>query len=161
MTDVPRTSPERPIIWSLGHPLTGSRRRPVDVAIYNFWIFVLPVKNSNRCVKQRLFPLKNPFFIKSSIFCWSPEGPLVVPDIRTFSGPSEYVPGTSCTVWAHFCIWITDIITTTAAFTCFNTKRIKSRIITINVNNFRFYFTFFISHWNTTQRSCFQWIYTF
>ena len=28
MTDVPRTSPERPMIWSPGRPATGSRRRP-------------------------------------------------------------------------------------------------------------------------------------
>ena len=34
----------------------------------------------------------------------------------------------------HFCIWITDIVTTTTAFTCFNTKRTKYRLITININ---------------------------
>ena len=72
MTDVPRTSPERPIIWSPGRPATGSRRRPVDVPIQNFCIFVFPVKNSNRCVKQGLLHLKNTFFIKSSIFVLVP-----------------------------------------------------------------------------------------
>ena len=28
MTDLPGTSPERPIIWSPGRPATASRRRP-------------------------------------------------------------------------------------------------------------------------------------
>ena len=65
MTDVLRTSPERPIIWSQGRPTIGSRRRPVDIPIHIFWIFVFPVKTSNRCVKQRLLHLKNTFFIKS------------------------------------------------------------------------------------------------
>ena len=45
MTNVPGTSPERPIIWSPGCPATLSRRRPVDVPISNFCIFVFPVKN--------------------------------------------------------------------------------------------------------------------
>ena len=72
MTDVPGTSPERPIIWSLGRPGTGSRRRPVDVPIYNFCIFVFPVKDSNRCVKQELLHLINSFFIKLSIFMLVP-----------------------------------------------------------------------------------------
>ena len=79
MTDVPGTSPERPIIWSPGRPATGSRRRPVDVPIQNFCIFVFPVKNSNRCVKQGLLHLKNTFFIKSSIFLLVPQSPLKVP----------------------------------------------------------------------------------
>ena len=78
MTDVPRTSPERPIIWSRGRPATGSRTRPVDVPIQNFRIFVFPVKNSNRCVKQELLHRKNTFFINLSIFCWSPKSPLPV-----------------------------------------------------------------------------------
>ena len=39
----------------------------------------------------------------------------------------------------HFCIWIIDIAATTAAFTCFNTKKIKYRLITININNFLSY----------------------
>ena len=47
--------------------------------------------------------LKNNFFIKSSIFGlvpWeSPEGPLEVPDVRTFRGPSGDVPETSCAGW--------------------------------------------------------------
>ena len=72
MTDVPGTSPERPIIWSPGRPATGSRRRPVDVPIQNFCIFVFPVKNSNRCVKQELLHLKSTFFIKLSIFFVGP-----------------------------------------------------------------------------------------
>ena len=58
MTDVPGTSPERPIIWSLGRPATGSHRRPVDIPIQNFCMFVFPVKNSNRCVKQELLDLQ-------------------------------------------------------------------------------------------------------
>ena len=102
MTDVPRTSPERPIIWSPGRPATGSRRRPVDVPIQNFCIFVFPVKNSNRCVKQGLLHLKNTFFIKSSFFCWSegsPEGPLEFPDVRIFREPSGDVPGMSQAGW--------------------------------------------------------------
>ena len=110
MTDVPGTSPERPIIWSPGRPATGSRRRPVDVPIQNFCIFVFPVKNSNRCVKQELLHLKKPAFVKLSIFCWSPKSPLEVPwrspggplevlDVRTFRGPSGDVPGTSRAGW--------------------------------------------------------------
>ena len=93
MTNIPRMSPERPIIWSPGCPTAGSRRCPMDVPIYNFWIFVFPIKNSNKCAKQRLLHLKNTFFIKSSIFCgplrvpWrSPEGPLEVLDVSTFRG---------------------------------------------------------------------------
>ena len=79
MTDVPRTSPERPIIWSPGRPATGSRRRPVDVPIQNFCIFVFPVKNSNRCVKQGLLHLKTLFSLNHQFFCWSPKSPLKVP----------------------------------------------------------------------------------
>ena len=94
MTDVPGTSPERPIIWSPGRPATVSRRRPVDVLIQNFCIFLFPVRDSNRCVKQELLHLENTFFIKLSIFCWSPKSPLKVPwSFRTFRGPSGDVPG--------------------------------------------------------------------
>ena len=105
MTGVPQTSPEHPIIWSPERPATGSRRHTIDVPIYNFWIFFFPVKNSNRCVKQRLLHLKNTFFTKSSIFLLvlykSPEGSLEVPDIRTFRGPSRNVPGTSRAGWVY------------------------------------------------------------
>ena len=52
MTAVPRTSPESPIILSQGHHTTVSCRRPMDIPIQNFQIFVIPIKNSNRCVKQ-------------------------------------------------------------------------------------------------------------
>ena len=45
-----------------------SRGRPIQ----NFCIFVFPVKNSNRCVKQELLHLKNTFFIKLSIFLLVP-----------------------------------------------------------------------------------------
>ena len=48
---------------------------PVDVPISNFCIFVSPVENSHRCVKQGQLHLKDTFFIKSSIFCWSPKTP--------------------------------------------------------------------------------------
>ena len=103
MTNVPRTSTELPIIWSLGHPASGFRARPVDVAIENFWVFAFPVKSSNRYVKQGLLHLKNPFFKKSSIFLmvsWEfPEGPLEVPDVRTFRGPLGDVHGTSRAGW--------------------------------------------------------------
>ena len=43
-------------------------------------------------------------------------------------------------------IGIIHFVTTTAAFTCFNTKRIKYRLVTININNLWSYFTFLISH---------------
>ena len=46
----------------------------------------------------------------------------------------------------HFCIWIIDVVTITTAFTCFDTKRIKYRLITININNLWFFLTFFIIH---------------
>ena len=46
----------------------------------------------------------------------------------------------------YFCTWIVDIVATTTAFTCFNTKRIKYRLITININNLWSYFTFLIVH---------------
>ena len=42
MTDVPGTSPEHPIIWSPGHPATGSRRCSADISIQNYCIFVFP-----------------------------------------------------------------------------------------------------------------------
>ena len=51
MTNVPGTSPERPIISSRGRPATQSRRRPVDVPISNFCIFVFPVKNTKDPLK--------------------------------------------------------------------------------------------------------------
>ena len=91
MTDVPRKFPERPIIWSPGRSATGSRRHPVDVPIYNFWIFVFPVKNSNNCVKQKLLHLKKHFFIKSSTFFWRflTLGPLG--DLQVTS-PGRHVP---------------------------------------------------------------------
>ena len=97
MTNVSRTSPERPIIWSPWRPATVSRRRSVDVPIYNFWIFVFPVKYSYSRVKQRLLHLKNTFFfIKSSFFVLvpyeSPKSPLKVRDVRTFRGSSWDVP---------------------------------------------------------------------
>ena len=95
MTDVPGTSPERPIIWSPGRPATGSRRRPVDVPIQNFCIFVFPVKNSNRCVKQELLYLKSTFFIKLSFFCWSPKSPLKVPWRSRTLRPLGDLQGTS------------------------------------------------------------------
>ena len=37
--------------------------------------------------------------MKSSIFCWSPEGPLEVLDVRTFRGRSRDVPKTSRAGW--------------------------------------------------------------
>ena len=104
MIDVPRTSPEHPIIWSPAYPANGSRRRPMDVPIWNFKLFVFfPVKNSNRCEKQGLLHLKNTFFIKSSIFVLvlqeSPEGSQEVPDVRTFNGSSWDGPRTSRASW--------------------------------------------------------------
>ena len=42
---------------------------------------------------------KKHFFIKLSIFCWSPKSPLEVPDVRTFRGLSRDVPGTSRAGW--------------------------------------------------------------
>ena len=51
MTDVPGTSPERPIIWFPGRPATGSRKRP-----------------------QKTF-----FLLNYQFFCWSPKSPLNVP----------------------------------------------------------------------------------
>ena len=79
MTDVPETSPERPIIWSQGCPTTGPRRPPVDVPSQNFCIFVFPVKSSNRCIKKELLHLKNTFFIKLSILLLFHKSPLKVP----------------------------------------------------------------------------------
>ena len=123
MTDVLRTSPERPIIWSQGRPTIGSRRRPVDIPIHIFWIFVFPVKTSNRCVKQRLLHLKNTFFIKSCkaktiaskkhffhqiinflvsplrVPWRSPGGLLAVSDVRTFRVSSGDVPRTFQAGW--------------------------------------------------------------
>ena len=79
MTDVQRTSPKRPIIWPPGRPATRSCKRPVEVPIYNFWIFVFPVKNSNSCVKQRIMHRKNTFFLSNhQFYCWSPKSPLKV-----------------------------------------------------------------------------------
>ena len=97
MTNVPGTYPERPIICSPGRSATGSRRRPVDVPIQNFCIFVFPVKNSNRWVKQELLHLKRTFFIKLSFFflCCSPKSPLKVPWRSRTLGPLGDLQGTS------------------------------------------------------------------
>ena len=43
-------------------------------------------------------------------------------------------------------MWIIDIVTTTAAFTCFNTKGKKDRLFTINVTNLWPYSTLLIVH---------------
>ena len=97
MTDVPGTSPERPIIWYSGRPATGSRRRLLDVPIEKFCTFVFPVKNSIRCVKQELLPLKNTFSLNYQFFCWSPKSPLNVPWRSRTLGPlgdlQETFPG--------------------------------------------------------------------
>ena len=95
MTVVLRTSPECPIIWSPERPATGSRRCPVDVPIYNFWIFVFPVKNSNSCVKQRLLHLKNTFLSNHQSFCWSLKSPLKVPRRSRTLGPLRDLQETS------------------------------------------------------------------
>ena len=95
MTDVLGMSPERPIIWSPGRPETGSRSRPVDVPIQNFYIFVFPLKNSNRCVKQKLLHLKSTFFIKLSFFFVVP---LRVPWRSRALGPLGDLQGTSLDV---------------------------------------------------------------
>ena len=92
MTDVLRTSPERPIIWSPGRPTTRSCRRPVDVTIYNFCILVFLVKNNNSCVKQRLLYLKNNFFCQIiNLFV----GPLRVPWRSRTLEPLGDLQGTS------------------------------------------------------------------
>ena len=53
--------------------------------------------------KPKTIATKNNFFIKSSIFVlvpWEfPEGPLVVPDVRTFRGHLVDVPGTLRAGW--------------------------------------------------------------
>ena len=89
--DIPRTSHH----LVQGCPASGSRRRPVDVPIQNFCIFVFPVKISNRCVKQELLHLKNTFFIKLSIFCWSPKSPFKFPWISCPLGPLGNLQETS------------------------------------------------------------------
>ena len=46
----------------------------------------------------------------------------------------------------YFCVWIINIITIATSFTYFNTKMIKYRIITVNINNFRPCFTCLFIH---------------
>ena len=53
----------------------------------------------------------------------------------------------------RFSMRIIYTVATTTASTCFNTKRQKHRIIPININSLRSYFTFLIVHWNTIQRT--------
>ena len=53
MIDVPRTSPEHPIIWSPAYPANGSRRRPMDVPIWNFKLFVKKKKKTVIDVKNK------------------------------------------------------------------------------------------------------------
>ena len=89
MTNVPRTSPESPIIWSPTRPVTGSRRRPGDIPIYNFWIFVFPVRKSNECVKQRLLHLKA-----------ASTGPL---GNLQGTSPGRRVPAGN---WSNFIVWL-------------------------------------------------------
>ena len=94
--DVPRTS------HHLG-PQDVPQVGPIDVPwtspFKNFEYLFFQKKNSGRCVKQRLLYLKNTFFIKSWTFVLAPskfpEGPLEVPDVTMFRGPSEDVPGAS------------------------------------------------------------------
>ena len=56
-------------------------------------------------LKEGLLHLKNPFFIKPSIFVLvsqeSPIGHLEVMVVRTFKGLSRDVPGTSHDCWVH------------------------------------------------------------
>ena len=88
-------SPKRPIIWPPGRPAIGSCRHPVDVPIQNFCIFVFSVKNCNRCVKQKLLHLKNPFSLNYKFFCWSPKSPLRFPWRSRMLGPLGDLQGTS------------------------------------------------------------------
>ena len=89
--DVPKTSHH----LVLGRPATASRRRPVNVPIRNFCIFVFPVKNNNRCVKQQPLHLKSTFLIKLSFFfCWSSKSPLKVRWRYRTLGPLEDLQGT-------------------------------------------------------------------
>ena len=71
MTNVPRTSPESPIIWSSGRPATGSCRRPVDIPILNI---CFSSKKSNKYVKQKLLHLENTFFDEIINFFVGPLG---------------------------------------------------------------------------------------
>lgn len=78
-TNVPPTSLERPIIWSWGRPATGFCRSPVDVPVWNFWMFFLPVKNWNRYVIQGHILLKTIFSLNPQFLYWSSENPLKLP----------------------------------------------------------------------------------
>ena len=46
----------------------------------------------------------------------------------------------------QFYTWIIDIVTSTTAFSCFDTERKEHRVIPININNLWSYFTFLIVH---------------
>ena len=72
LTYVPRTSLERPIIWSPENPATGSRRRLVDVLRTFEYLFLLE-KKMNRYVMQKLLLLKSILLLNHQFD--SPVGP--------------------------------------------------------------------------------------
>ena len=61
MTDVPWTSPERPIIWSPGRPATGSRRRTMTSPFRTFEYLFFSKKQLQMC-KTRAIASKKHFF---------------------------------------------------------------------------------------------------
>ena len=67
---------------------------PVDAPIWNFCIFVFPVRSNNRCVKQELLHLKNIFSLNYQFFCWSPKSPLKIPWRSRTLGPLGDLQGT-------------------------------------------------------------------
>ena len=92
------TSLERPIIWSHGGPAIGSRRRPVDVPVQNFWIFVSPVKKQKQICNTRTITSEKQFFHKIINFCVGPWGSLVVSLVGFTLGPLGKLQGTSLVV---------------------------------------------------------------
>ena len=72
---------------------------PVDVPIWKFWIFALPVKNRYRYVIHGLLLLKTIFSLNHLFLYWSPESPLKVPYRSWTLGPSGDIPGMSCAGW--------------------------------------------------------------
>ena len=98
-TDVPRTSLEHLIIWSWGHPATESCRRPVEIPVWNFWIFVLSVKIRNRYVIQALLLLKTISSLNHQFWYWFHESSLKDPSRSQALRPLRDVPGRSCAGW--------------------------------------------------------------
>ena len=133
MVNLPWTSPERPIIWYRARHATGSPRHPVDIPIYYFGMFVLPVKYRNKYVIKGLWRPKYNFIVKSLIFHRLLESDLRIPlRFQTFREPLGDVPGKSDAGWVYannLYWWVTSKPLSTSSYQLIDVELFK-------INNF-------------------------